>query len=46
MAIVDDPQRSFRRNRADWLSPLCLRLHQGAAVGSFALILALVFDLF
>lgn len=45
MAIVDDHHRFVSRHRADWLSPVCLRLHQAAAAGSFAFILALIFGL-
>jgi hypothetical protein len=45
MAIVDNHQRFLPRHRADWLSPVCLRLHQVAAAGSFAFILALVLGL-
>lgn len=45
MAIVDNHQRFLPRHRADWLSPVCLRLHQAAAAGSFAFILALVLGL-
>ncbi|GEM_PF-6065528 len=45
MAIVDNYQRISARHHAGWLSPLCLLLHQAAAAGSFAFILALVLGL-
>ncbi|MBB3444520.1 hypothetical protein [Rhizobium sp. BK379] len=45
MAIVDDHHRFVLRHHTGWLSPVCLRLHQAAAAGSFAFILALVVGL-
>lgn len=43
MAIVDNSQRISARHHPGWLSPL--RMHQAAAAGSFAFILALVLGL-
>ncbi|XAZ20063.1 hypothetical protein LVY75_07965 (plasmid) [Sinorhizobium sp. B11] len=45
MAIVDNSQRISAWHHAGWLSPVCLRMHQAAAAGSFAFILALVLGL-
>jgi hypothetical protein len=45
MAIANDYQRFLPRHHGSWLTPLCLRLHQAAAAGSFAFILALVLGL-
>jgi hypothetical protein len=45
MSTIDDHHRFVSRHRAAWLFPVGLRLHQAAAAGSFAFILALVFGL-